>query len=160
MRARTRAGYGSYSQILNTTTTEDFPGTPASLTFSIRNETCLGITWSPPLVSNGVVNGYLVSVWNKLVRNNNSCISNIENKLQVNEQHSNSRMWFGAWVNWHHYLVTSNLISIFEMQVYLYFSSHRFFLFFVLRRRFKNVFVFFHCRSSMIYSKVWNIKLF
>lgn len=136
MRARTRAGYGSYSQILTTTTTEDFPGPPASLAFNIRNETCLGITWSPPLVSNGVVNGYLVSVWNKWVQNNNSCNSNIENKLRVNEQHSNSRMWFSAWVNWHRCLVTSNLISIFEMQVYLFFSSHRFSLFFVLRRCF------------------------
>lgn len=60
VRARTGAGYGIYSNVLFTTTKEDFPGPPSSVILNFRNETCLGVTWEPPVLPNGVILLYFI----------------------------------------------------------------------------------------------------
>ncbi|XP_076093741.1 receptor-type tyrosine-protein phosphatase kappa-like isoform X2 [Mytilus galloprovincialis] len=61
VRARTEAGYGNYSSHQSTVTQEDYPDAPTSLAVTFRNESCLGLSWSAPIVTNGVVSSYLIS---------------------------------------------------------------------------------------------------
>ncbi|VDI73667.1 Hypothetical predicted protein, partial [Mytilus galloprovincialis] len=61
VRARTGAGYGNYSSHQSTVTQEDYPDAPTSLAVTFRNESCLGLSWRAPIVTNGVVSSYLIS---------------------------------------------------------------------------------------------------
>ncbi|XP_052091999.1 receptor-type tyrosine-protein phosphatase kappa-like isoform X2 [Mytilus californianus] len=61
VRARTAAGYGNYSSFSSTITQEDFPDAPTSLAVTTRNESCLGISWRAPNITNGIVTSYIIS---------------------------------------------------------------------------------------------------
>ncbi|CAG2222842.1 Receptor-type tyrosine-protein phosphatase T,Receptor-type tyrosine-protein phosphatase U,Receptor-type tyrosine-protein phosphatase kappa,Receptor-type tyrosine-protein phosphatase gamma,Receptor-type tyrosine-protein phosphatase epsilon,Receptor-type tyrosine-protein phosphatase zeta,Receptor-type tyrosine-protein phosphatase mu [Mytilus edulis] len=61
VRARTGAGYGNYSSHQSTVTQEDYPDAPTSLAVTFRNESCLGLSWRAPIVTNGIVSSYLIS---------------------------------------------------------------------------------------------------
>jgi len=64
VQARTQAtindGWGNRSSTEVHVTRDGLPQAPASLTHTARNETCLSLHWTRPLVTNGQITQYKV----------------------------------------------------------------------------------------------------
>lgn len=62
VRARTKPGlWGNFSDVNQTQTRQAIPGPPSNVTVIPHNETCLRISWAPPVFLGGVINSYRIT---------------------------------------------------------------------------------------------------
>lgn len=73
VKARTNAGWGSFSTIRTARTLEELPGSPTNFRIIQQSETMIGVQWTSPNFTRGILQGFKVIALDYILTETNIC---------------------------------------------------------------------------------------